>query len=138
MYDVPEALTHGRERGYLQYFYERLRTNPGAIAEADVDHYAAHYAKAGAMRAAFDVYRAFDEDAEENRRWVEEKGKCAVPALALNGSESFLALGVEEMLREVHERVEVEEVQGSNHYIAEEKPEGFVKAVLGWVGKNEK
>ena len=138
VYDLPEALTQGRERIYLQHFYERLSVTPGAITEADVDVYTAHYSKAGAMRAGFDVYRAFEEDAEENREWIKEKGKCLVPALALSGSESFLAPGAGDMLKEVHESVEVEEVEGSGHWIAEERPEGFVKAVLGWVGKHEK
>ena len=135
VYDLPEALVVGREKIYLQHFYERLSATPGAIAEADVDHYAAHFAKAGAMRAGFDVYRAFEEDGEENRGWVKEKGKCRVPALALSGKEGFLADGAEGMLREMHASVEVTEVPGSGHWIAEEKPEGFVKAVLDFVGQ---
>ena len=137
VHDLPEALTQGRERLYLQNFYERLTANPRAIADADVDHYAGQYAKAGAMRAAFDVYRAFGEDAEENQRWVAERGKCPVPALSLSGSESFDTPGADVMLREVHESVEVGEVEGSGHYIAEERPEGFVRAVLSWVKKHE-
>ena len=136
VYDLPELLVQGRERVYLQHFYERLAATPGAISEADVDYYAAHYSKAGALRAGFDTYRAFDEDKKENLQWVKEKGKSKVPSLALSGKESFLADGAVDMLREVHENVEVAEVEGAGHWIAEENPEGFVKAVLAWVGKH--
>ena len=138
VYDLPELLVQGRERIYLQHFYERLGAKPGGVDEEAVEHYAAHFAKAGALRAGFDVYRAFEKDAEENRRWVERKGKCPVPALSLVGGESFLLPGALEMLKEVHESVETEEVEGSGHWIAEEVPDGFVKAVLGWVGKHGK
>ena len=123
VYALPEALVQGRDRIYLQHFYERLGATAGAIAEADVDHYAAHFAKAGALRARFDLYQ----------RWIAEKGKCPVPALALIGSGSFLASGAEKMLKEVHTAVEVERVLGGGHWIAEEKPGGFVDAVLEWV-----
>ena len=134
--DLPELLVHGKEKVYLEHFYERLAHVPGAISEEDVDVYAAQYAKAGAMRAGFDLYRAFEEDKAENLEWVGREGKCPVPALALSGGESFLAEGAGEMLREVHERVEVSEVEGSGHWIAEENPEGFFREVLKWVEKH--
>ena len=62
--DLPELLVGGRERQYLQYFFDARTTDPSAT---DIDAYAAAYAAPGAMRAGFELYRAFDRDAEDNR-----------------------------------------------------------------------
>lgn len=85
------------------------------------------------MRAAFNVYRAFEEDKADNRRWLEEKGKVKARTMVLSGKGSYLAVGAEGMAREVDEDVVVGLVEGSGHYIAEENPEGFVKKVLGFL-----
>src|SRR5258708_40050120 len=60
--DLPEMLVAGRERQYLQAFYNVRCFDPSAISEADLDLYASAYAAPGAMRAGFDLYRAFDQD----------------------------------------------------------------------------
>ena len=58
--DLPELLVQGRERQYLQYFFDARTTDPSAT---DVDVYAKAYSAPGAMRAGFELYRAFDQDA---------------------------------------------------------------------------
>ena len=50
----------GRERQYLQYFFDARSTDPSVI---DLDVYAAAYEAPGAMRAGFELYRAFEQDA---------------------------------------------------------------------------
>ncbi len=62
--DLPEMLVHGRERQYLQYFFDARSTDPSVI---DLDVYAAAYEAPGAMRAGFELYRAFEQDARDNR-----------------------------------------------------------------------
>jgi len=56
--DVPEMLVAGRERPYLQAFYDARCFDPSAIGEADLDLYASAYSAPGAMRAGFELYRA--------------------------------------------------------------------------------
>lgn len=133
--DLPEFLVAGREKQYLKHFYDRLAQNPAAFTEADLDFYATLYAAPGAMRAGFNVYRAFEEDKVDNRRWLEEKGKVKARAMVLNGEGSFLAQGADGMAKEVHENFDVGLVEGSGHWIAEENPEGFVEKVLGFIGQ---
>jgi pimeloyl-ACP methyl ester carboxylesterase len=133
--DLPEALVVGRERVYVSHFLNKITYNLAAFSEADVDFYGEAYARPGAMRCAFGVYRAFEKDAGENREWVESNGKCKVPSLVLSGEKSRHrdeALG---MVMEVTKRELVEEgvVEGAAHYLAEESPEGFVKAVLPFI-----
>ena len=82
---LAEALTAGRERLYLRHFYDRLAFNQDAIGPADLGRYAASFEAAGAMRAGFELYRAFDRDGEDNRTALERDGKLAMPVLAGTG-----------------------------------------------------
>lgn len=134
--DLPELLTQGKERQYIKSFYDRLTQHPSAISSADVDVYANLFSQPGAMRAGFDVYRAFHQDAEDNTKWVEEKGKCKVPCCALWGGLSFMIEIAEKQAKDMYESVCLSTVEGSGHWCAEENPESFVEEVLGWVGKN--
>lgn len=134
--DLPEALTHGRERLYIQHFYDRLSVNRTAISPSDIDHYASMFSQPGAMRSGFEVYRAFHQDAEDNRKWVKKNGKCKVPSMSLNGDGSFLAVIAQEQNDEMYEATEISTVNGSGHWCAEENPLDFVKKVLMWVEKH--
>lgn len=53
------------------------------------------------MRAGFELYRAFDQDAEDNREALRRNGKLAIPVLAIGGAISTSGAVVEEMMREV-------------------------------------
>ncbi len=72
--NLAESLTAGRERLYLQHFYQRLAFDPDAIPPADLDRYAGSFSAAGAMRAGFELYRAFDRDAADNRAALARTG----------------------------------------------------------------
>lgn len=49
--DVPEALTAGRERVYLEYFYRAWGARPEAIEDEAIAEYVRPYSQPGAMRA---------------------------------------------------------------------------------------
>jgi pimeloyl-ACP methyl ester carboxylesterase len=134
--DLPEFLIAGKEREYCKHFFDKIIYNSAAITPEDLDHYALAYAQPGAIRAAVEVYRAFEKDAEENRSWSKEHGKVKVPSLLLMGGKFMLAQSAESMASEFHEGAEVSIVEECGHYIAEEDPEGFVTGVLGFVGKH--
>jgi len=136
--DLPEALVAGRERIYVSHFLNKITYNLAAFSEDDIDHYAAAYAQPGAMRCAFGVYRAFETDAQENRQWVEARGKCQVPTMILSGEFSRHREEAYEMSLEVTDgkMVEVGVVEGAAHYLAEESSGGFVEAVLSFLAKN--
>ena len=127
---LAESLTAGRERLYLQHFYERLAFNQNAITEADLDLYASQYSAAGAMRAGFEVYRAFDRDAEDNRTALKKKGRLPMPVLALGGTASFYLPIAKAMLAEVAKKVTVVPIPNAGHWIAEENPEALVHELL--------
>jgi pimeloyl-ACP methyl ester carboxylesterase len=128
--DIAELLVAGRERQYLQYFFTARVFDPSAITHEDLDVYADAYSAPGAMRAGFEVYRAFDQDAADNRALLERNGKLTIPVLALGGMTSTTGPLLGEMAREVAEDVTALQVPGTAHWIPEENPEAFVEAVL--------
>lgn len=136
--DLAEALVSGREKVYVQHFFNKLCHNLDAISADDVDLYADAYAQPGAMRCALSVYRTFETDAMENVAWVKDNGKCSVPTMVLSGEFSPLRNGADAMAAEVteHGAVEAGVVEGASHYLAEENPNGFANTVLQFVGKH--
>jgi pimeloyl-ACP methyl ester carboxylesterase len=132
--DVAEMLVAGRERQYLQAFFAARVFDPSAISDADLDVYASAYSAPGAMRAGFEVYRAFDRDAEDNRDALARNGKLTVPVLAVGGATSTSGPLVEEMMREVAETVTAVRVPRSAHWIAEENPTALTAALLEFLG----
>jgi pimeloyl-ACP methyl ester carboxylesterase len=60
--DVPEMLVAGRERQYLLAFFDARIFDPSGISASDFDRYVDAYSAPGAMRAGFELYRAFDQD----------------------------------------------------------------------------
>lgn len=76
--DLPEMLVAGRERQYLQFLYAARTADPSAITATDLDIYVAAYSASGAMRAGFDIYRAFDQDAADNCASLEHEGKLTI------------------------------------------------------------
>ena len=68
---------------YLSWFYHGLTYNPAAITQADINEYVSHYSAPGEMRAGFEYYRAFPQDAIQNQNY--SKTKLTMPVLALGG-----------------------------------------------------
>jgi pimeloyl-ACP methyl ester carboxylesterase len=131
--DLPEALVAGRERLYLQYFYDRLGARPTAV---DTDAFVKAYEQPGAMRAGFDLYRAFEQDAEDIRAALESGGRLKIPCLGLYGEASISHRGgVEEVGREIAEVVSVAGIAGAGHWMADENPDGLVESVLRFDNK---
>lgn len=135
--DVAEMLVAGRERLHLQFFLNARIFNTSAISDRDLDIYASAYSAPGAMRAGFEVYRAFDRDVEDNRNALKENGKLTVPVLAVFAAVSNSGPLVEEMMREVAEKVTGLRVAQSAHWIAEEHPSAFTSGLLEFLATAE-
>jgi len=116
-----ERLVAGRERIYLDRFYNELSADPKKIDEATREHYAALYARPHAMHDAFEQFAAFNQDATDNKALLAEKGKLAMPVLALGGDKSFGAAEAD-TLRAVATNVTMGIVPDSGHWIMDENP----------------
>lgn len=129
---IAETLTAGRERAYLQDFFDRIAFNIGAFPPEVIDTYAKAYAAPGGMKAGFEVYRAFDQDAEDNIAMLQSSGRLTMPVLFVAGRESPLRLLAESTLAEISENGSVLLISESGHYPAEENPQAFAQAVIGF------
>ena len=69
-----ERLVAGRERILLDRFYNELSATPASIDEETRDHYAALYARPGAIHDAFSgQFAAFAQDAIDNQTLVAQR-----------------------------------------------------------------
>src|SRR3546814_1712153 len=63
---TPLTLVHGRERIYFEHFWNDFAADPKhSLPEADRRFYAAAYAQPGGMRAGFEYFKAFEQDAKD-------------------------------------------------------------------------
>ena len=126
-----ERLVAGRERIYLDRFWNELSRDPKRFDEAKRRHYAALYARPGAMRASFAQFAAFRRDAIDNQAFLAQ-GKLHMPVLALGGEASFgPMMGV--VMREVAESLESAIIPDCGHWIMEEQPEATTKLVVDFL-----
>jgi pimeloyl-ACP methyl ester carboxylesterase len=127
-----ERLVAGRERIYLDRFWNEFSADPRRFSEAARDHYAALYALPGAMHAGFAQFAAFDQDAIDNRAFLAQ-GKLTMPVLAVGGEKSFgtmMATVMRFAASDVHEAI----VPGSGHWVMEENPQATIQIVRGFLG----
>lgn len=116
-----ERLVAGRERIYLDRFWNEFSATPGRFTEAARVHYAELYAMPGAMRSGFAQFAAFDQDAADNRAFVESGGKLSMPILAVGGEKSF-GMMMATVMRAAATDVKGAVVPESGHWIMEENP----------------
>jgi pimeloyl-ACP methyl ester carboxylesterase len=127
-----ERLVAGRERIYLDRFYNELSANPASIDEATREHYARLYARPGNMHCAFEQFAAFTQDAADNKAFAGGP-KLAMPVLAIGGDKSFGTMQAE-VMRFVAGDVTAQVIANSGHWLMEEQREPTVAAIKAFVG----
>src|SRR6202045_1997051 len=126
-----ERLVKGRERIYLDRFWNELSANPKAIDEATRRHYAKLYARPGAMHAAFNQFGAFTQDAIDNKA-LAANGKLTMPVLALGADHSFGAQ-MADGVRFVATNVTGGIITDSGHWVMEEQREQTTAAIVKFI-----
>lgn len=132
--DLPEALTAGREEIYLRYCYTAWALNPTAIEEEAIQEYVRCFRQPGAMRAAFEDYRAggtidLEHDAGDRHK------KVSVPTLVFwGGSRQAQAADMLAVWKARCEQVEGYGIPDCGHFIPEEQPAVLIDAILKFVG----
>jgi pimeloyl-ACP methyl ester carboxylesterase len=129
-----ERLVKGRERIYLDRFYNELSANPKAIDEATRRHYARLYARPGNMHAAFNQFAAFTQDATDNKVFL-DKGKLTMPVLALGGDHSF-GTQMAAIMRVVASDVSQDVIANSGHWVMEEQPRQTTAKIVAFINKD--
>ena len=122
-----ERLVKGRERIYLDRFWNEFSADPKKFDEASRKHYAQLYAAAGAMHAGFEQFKAFDQDAADNKAFL-AKGMLTMPVLAIGGEKSFGPM-MGTVMRAAATNVQTAVVPNSGHWVMEENPEATIKLI---------
>jgi pimeloyl-ACP methyl ester carboxylesterase len=128
-----ERLVAGRERIYLDRFWNEFSADPKSFREASREHYARLYAQPGAMHAGFNQFAAFDQDAIDNKAFV-TAGKLTMPVLAVGGAASFgatMAIVMRAAATNVTECV----IPNAGHWLMEEQPAATIAAVRGFLDR---
>jgi len=128
-----ERLVAGRERLYLDRFYNELSADPRHIDDATRTHYAALYARPHAMHDAFSQFEAFRHDAIDNRKFLAE-GKLTMPVLAIGGEKSF-GVGFANEIAFAADHVRALSVSNSGHWLMEEQPKVTMDAIVSFLGE---
>ena len=125
-----ERLVQGRERIYLDRIWNDFGASPTQPDELTRKFYAAQYAKPGAMHAGFEHFKAFSQDAEDNK--VFARTKLTMPVLAVGGGKSFGATEAV-VMRNVAVNVREAVVPNSGHWLMEESPTYTVNLIRDYL-----
>jgi pimeloyl-ACP methyl ester carboxylesterase len=126
-----ERLVAGRERIYLDRFWNEFSATPARFSEAAREHYAKLYALPGAMHSGFMQFAAFDQDAIDNQAFM-ARGKLAMPLLAIGGEKSF-GKAMADIMRHAASDVREGVIPDSGHWIMEENPTATIAMVRSFL-----
>jgi pimeloyl-ACP methyl ester carboxylesterase len=128
-----ERLVAGRERIYLDRFWNEFSASPARFSEGARRHYARLYALPGAMHSGFAQFAAFDQDAIDNRAFLVQ-GRLRMPILAVGGEKSFGAT-MATVMRAAGDDVTEGIVPDSGHWIMEENPRATIELVRAFLNR---
>jgi pimeloyl-ACP methyl ester carboxylesterase len=136
--DIAEFLVRGQEREYLRHLIDSSAADKAAISDETFDVFLKGWSQPSGTRGFFNHYKAFLGDSEPNRRRA-ARGLSQVPVLAMYG----LGLGrdtaaLPQTLQPLFARIEHEGVQGSGHFIQEERPGHFAGRLIQFFGQDRK
>jgi pimeloyl-ACP methyl ester carboxylesterase len=130
-----ERLIAGRERLYLDRFYNELSADPRHVDEPTRQHYAALYSRPNAIHDAFAQFAAFRQDGVDNRKFLAE-GKLKMPVLAIGGEKSF-GIGFANEIGFAADNVRALSIPNSGHWLMEEQPELTMDAIVKFLAEAE-
>lgn len=129
--ETPLKLVAGRERIYFEHFWNDFAADPKhSIPEKDRVFYTEQYAQPGGMRAGFEYFRAFDQDAKDFAAFSQTK--LTMPMLVLSGEKS----GGDFLINQgklVDTNVKGVIIKGSGHWIMEEAPDQTIPALVAFI-----
>lgn len=125
------ALVQGRERIYFEHFWNDFAANPRrSVPEADRVIYTRAYSQPGAMRAGFEVFKAFEKDAVEFAQLAGTP--LRMPMLVLTGEKASGEFLITQA-RLVAEKVEGVVVPNAGHWLMEEATEYVIPRLVAFL-----
>ena len=132
--ETPLALVKGRERTYFEHFWNDFAADrTKSIPEADRRFYSEAYARDEGMRAGFEVFKAFEQDAKDFSAFSTTKLK--MPFLVLTG-EKASGTALIEQTKLVAADVQGIIIKGSGHWLLEEAPSQVIPELVSFLAGN--
>jgi pimeloyl-ACP methyl ester carboxylesterase len=129
--ETPLKLVAGRERIYFEHFWNDFAADPKhSVPEADRQFYARSYAQPGAMRAGFEVFHNFEQDAKDFAQFAETK--LTMPMLVLAGEKASGEFLIEQG-RLVDTNVNGVVIKGKGHWLMEEAPQQVIPQLVAFI-----
>jgi pimeloyl-ACP methyl ester carboxylesterase len=130
---TPLALVRGRERIYFEHFWNDFAADPThSVPERDRRIYAKAYARPGGMRAGFEYFRAFEQDAKEFALFAQTP--LSMPMLVLTGEKASGDFLIQQG-RLVATNVEGVVVRNSGHWLMEEAPDQVISKLIEFLNR---
>ena len=131
--ETPLKLVAGRERIYFEHFWNDFAADrKKSVSERDRRFYAKAYAQPGAMRAGFEVFRAFEQDGKDFAGFA--KTKLTMPMLVLSGEKASGDFLIQQA-RLVADNVEGVIIKGSGHWLIDEAPDQVIPKLVSFLSK---
>ncbi len=130
--NLPERLTNGRERVYLDWLFESKTRIAGAIGRNDVDEYMRCYGQPERMSAGYDYYRAVPHTIAA----LANAPKLAMPVLAI-GAEHGVGEALAKALGPKCDDLTGNVIAGSGHFIPEEAPAELTDRLLAFLQRHD-
>src|SRR5262245_1687471 len=125
---IAPQLVKGRERIFLEHFWQTLSPHPETFSEADRQLYAKSYAQEGAMRAAFEMFKTFNtQDAADNRKF--SATKLSMPVLTIEGDKS-MGGALQSQAKLVATNVTSIILTDTGHWLMEQRPQETKAALI--------
>jgi pimeloyl-ACP methyl ester carboxylesterase len=124
---LPELLVAGKERAYFDFFFNNIAAHPERIDKAARERYVAAYDRPSALKAGFDWYRGFAEDAKENA----VTDAIETPVLYLRGTHEpgDISSYADGLRTAGIKRLYTALVEDSGHFTPEEQPAGVWREI---------
>ena len=133
--DLPETIVTGKERPYFDYFYNTISAHPEKIFDDVRKSYIKAYSTHEALSTGFNWYKAFDEDAKQNRDNVAKGIMIETPLLYIRGDHEGgnideYTLGIKEAgILNVQSSI----IPDCGHFAPEEQPEEVWKQISAFL-----
>lgn len=133
--ETPLKLVAGRERIYFEHFWNDFAADrKHSVPEADRRFYARSYAQPGAMRAGFEVFRSFEQDAKDFAEFAQTK--LTMPMLVLTGEKASGEFLIEQA-RLVDTNVDGVVIKGKGHWLMEEAPQEVIPRLVAFISRSQ-
>jgi pimeloyl-ACP methyl ester carboxylesterase len=127
--DVALMLVTGRERSYIRQFINNTIVRADAIGAEDIDIYAEAYSAPGALRAAFEMYRALPEDRALNLAALARDGRLDIKLVTVGSAATAAGVALGDVISEIAMDGRAITLD-CGHWIPEESPEALAALLV--------